>query len=209
MEPLPEPPPAATLDPATTTWSAGRRLFRVHGASPANGFNPGYGRGRFHPLHDSRGESIPTLYAADEIDGALSESVFRDITGSVGHIHRADLDPLRLSRLVLEVDLRLVDLTGLALRRLGLTRGQLIEAPARSYGKTARWAETLHEACASAHGLMWVSRQLDTARAVVLFGDRVRPSWQRPDGPAEPLGGGRGFPRVCAAAGRANIAVVQ
>ena len=209
MELLPEPPPSAALDPATTTWSARRRLFRVHGASPVNAFNPGYGRGRFHPLRDSRGESIPTLYAADEVDGALSESVFRDITGSGGHIHRADLDPLRLSRLLLEVDLRLVDLTGLALRRLGLTRVQLIEAPARFHGKTARWAEALHEACASAQGLTWVSRQLDTARAVVLFGDRVDASRLRPDGPTEPLGGGRGFRRVCAAAARANIAVIQ
>lgn len=114
MEPLPEPPPAAGLDPATETWSAGRPLFRVHDASAANGFNPGHGRGRFHPLRNRRGESIPTLYAADEIDGALSETVFRGVRGPGGRIHRADLEPLRLSRLALQADLRLVDLTGLA-----------------------------------------------------------------------------------------------
>ena len=209
MEPLPEAPPADALDPATTTWSAGRRLFRVHDASPANAFNPGYGRGRFHPIRNRRGESIPTLYAADEIDGALSESVFRGVTGSGGSIRRADLGPFRLSRLVLETDLRLVDLTALALRRLGLTREQLIHAPERLYRETAGWAEALHEAESSAHGLTWVSRQCDTARVVVLFGDRVDASRLRPDGPAEPLHGGRGFRRVCEAAGRANIAVIQ
>ena len=209
MEPLPEPPPPSALDPATTTWRAGRQLFRVHDASPANAFNPGCGRGRFHPVRNRRGESIPTLYAADEIDGALSESVFRGVGASGGRIQRADLEPLRLSRLVLETDLRLVDLTGLALRRLGLTRVQLIEAPERLYRQTARWAEALHEAESSAHGLTWISRQCDTARVVVLFGDRVDASRLRPDGPAEPLRGGRGFRRVCEAAGRANIAVIQ
>ena len=209
MEPLPEPPPAAGLDPATTTWSAGRPLFRVHGASSANAFNPGHGRGRFHPLRDGRGESIPTLYAADEIDGALSETVFRGVRGSDGRIHRADLQPWRLSRLVLDADLQLVDLTGLALRRLGLARGQLIEAPERLWRETAGWAEALHEACRVAHGLLWISRQCDTATAVVLFGDRVDESWLRPDGLAEALHRGRGFRRVCDAAGRANIAVIQ
>ena len=209
MEPLPEPPPAATFDPATTTWSAGRRLYRVHDVAPANAFNPGHGRGRFHPVRDGRGESIPTLYAADEIDGALSETVFRGVRGSGGRLHRADLESLYLSRLVLEVDLRLVDLTGLALRRLGLTRGQLLEAPERLYRATARWAEALHEADPNAHGLQWVSRQCDTARAGVLFGDRVDPSRLRPEGPAEPLRAGTGFRRVCDAAGRANIVVVQ
>ena len=209
MEPLPDPPPAAALDPATTTWRVGRRLYRVHDASPANAFNPGYGRGRFHPVHDGRGRPIPTLYAADAIDGALSESVFRGVGASGGRIHRADLEPLRFSRLVLDADLRFVDLTGLALRRLGLTRGQLIEAPEWLYRSTARWAEALHEAESTAHGLLWVSRQCDTAKAVVLFGDRVEASWLRADGPAEPLHGGRGFRRVCEAAGRANIVVIQ
>jgi hypothetical protein len=209
MEPPPEPPPPAALDPATRTWSAGRRLYRVHDASPANAFNPGYGCGRFHPIRDSRGEPIPTLYAADQIAGALSESVFRGVRASGGRIHRADLEPLRLSRLVLEADLRLVDLTGLALRRLGLTRAQLIEAPEWLYRSTARWAEALHEADSTAQGLLWVSRQCDTARVVVLFGDRVDASRLRPDGPAEALHRGPGFQRVCEAAGRANIAVIQ
>ena len=208
MEPLPE-PVAADLDPATTTWRAGRRLFRVHGDTPANAFNPGYGRGRFHPIRDRQRQPVPTLYAADRIAGALSETLFRDVTASGGRIHRADLDSLCLSRLVLEADLRLIDLTGLALRRLGLTRRQLIEAPARCYRDTARWAEALHQACAVAHGLMWVSRQFDTAKAVLLFGDRVDHTVLRPTGPVEPLYRGRGFQRVCEAAGHANVAVIQ
>lgn len=205
---LPE-PVVASLQPATTTWKAGRRLFRVHGRQGANAFNPGYGRGRSHPIPDGHGRPVPTLYAADRIAGALSETLFRDVTASGGRIHRADLESLRLSRLVLQADLRLVDLTGLALRRLGLTRGQLLEAPARCYRQTARWAEALHEACSIAHGLMWVSRQFDTARTVVLFGDRVGDAVLRPAGSVEPLHRGRGFRRVCEAAGIANITVIH
>ncbi len=161
MEPLPEPPPAATLDPATTTWSAERRLYRVHGSEwAANDFNTGFGRGRFHPIWNHRGKSIPTLYAADGVDGALSETVFRGVGGSGGRIHGADLEHLRLSRLVLDADLQLVDLTGLALHRLGrLKRRQLLEAPEWLYRETARWAEALYEAQSTAHGLLWVSRQ--------------------------------------------------
>lgn len=169
MARLPE-PVAANLRPATATWNAGRSLFRVHGRTRADTFNPGYGRGRFHPIRDSRGVPIPTLYASDEIDGALSEVPFRGVTASGGGIHRSSLESLFLSRLVSEIDLQLVDLTGLALRRLGVTRDQLVEVPARRYRDTARWAEALHQACADAHGLMWVSRQCDTAKAVVLFG---------------------------------------
>ena len=211
METLPKPSPSVRLDPATKVLSAGDHLFRVHGARPANAFNPGdgCGRGRFHPLRNRRGKLIPTLYAADEIDGALSETVFRGVGGAGGRINRADLESLRLSRLVLEADLPLIDLTGLALRRLGLVSRQLLEAPERLYEETARWAEALHEADPNAHGLLWVSRHCDTARAVVLFGDRVDPSRLRPEGPAEPLHGGSGFRRVCEAAGRANIAVIQ
>ena len=138
-------------------------------------------------------------------------------TGSLAHCRKpcfvtsplpAD-ESLRLSRLVLQADLRLVDLTGLALRRFGLTRGQLLEAPARCYRQTACWAEALHEASSIAHGLMWVSRQFDTARAVVLFGDRVGDAVLRPAGSTEPLDCGRGFRRVCEAAGIANVAVIH
>lgn len=209
MEPLPEPPPAAELNPVTTTWSAEQRLFRVHGDRPANQFNPRFGRGRFHPLRNRQRDWIPTLYAADKIDGALSETVFRGVGSSGGRVHRADLGSLRLSQLVLEADLRLVDMTGLALRRLGLTRGQLLEAPERLWATTARWAEALHEAESSAHGLLWISRQCDTASAVVLFGDRVDTSWLRPASGPEALHVGPAFQRVCEAAERANITVIR
>ena len=144
------------LAPLLTTWQAGRKLFRVHSRDlPCDAFNPGYGQGQFHPINDRYGNPIPTLYAAGGIDGALSETVFRNVTAAGGRVHRSDLEPLVLSRLLVAQDVKLVDLTGLALRRLGLTRSQLIDAPPRQYAYTRRWAETLHRASPDAHGLIW------------------------------------------------------
>lgn len=208
MGPVPI-PDVSDLDPKLATWKAGRRLFRVHSEGvAANTFHPGYGRGRFHPIRSAAARAIPTLYAADKINGALSESVFRDITAD-GRVHREDLRPLLLSRLIQETELQLIDLTGLAIRRLGLTRAELIEAPPRQYRDTARWAEALHGACPVAHGLMWVSRQFDTAKAIVLFGDRVAERSLRDEENSEPLHRGRGFQRVCEAAALANVTVVD
>lgn len=200
----------ADLDPKLTPRKAGRRLFRLHANGvDADAFNPGYGRGRFHPIEDEAGKVIPTLYAADRINGALSESVFRDITAAGGRVHREELRTLVLSRLIQQTDLQLIDLTGLALRRLGLTRVQLLDAPPRHYRETARWAEALHRACPAAHGLMWVSRQFDTSKVMVLFGDRIADMVLRDAENSESLYGGRGFQRVCEAAALGNITVID
>ena len=199
-----------TLAPLLTTWRAGRRLFRVHPRDlPGDAFNPGYGRGRFHPINDPNGNRIPTLYAADRIDGALSETVFRNVTATAGgRIHRADLEPLVLSRLLVAQDLTLIDLTGLALRRLGLTRSQLIDTPPRRFAYTRRWAETLHRTSPDAQGLVWVSRQFDRSRALMLFGDRVSGNALTPTGLSESLARGSGFRRVCDAAMQADIPII-
>ena len=89
-----------------------------------------------------------------------------------------------------------------------MTRAQLIESPERCYRETARWAEALHEVAANAHGLMWVSRQCDTAKGIVLFGDRVNAYVLRPLEAPEPLYEGIGFDRVCEVAGRADITLI-
>ena len=197
------------LTPLLTTWRAGRRLFRVHPRNlPCGAFNPGYGRGRFHPINDRNGDSIPTLYAANRIDGALSETVFRNVTAAGGDVHRTDLEPLVLSRLLIAQDLELVDLTGLARRRLGLTRSQLIDAPPRRYAYTRRWAETLHRASRDAHGMVWVSPQFDRSMALLLFGDRVTVNMLQPTGLSESLARGTGFRRVCDAAVKADIPII-
>lgn len=49
----------------------------------------------------------------------------------------------------------------------------LIDTEKDQYPGTRQWAEAIHAQHPDIQGLSWVSRQDDSARAVVLFGDRV------------------------------------
>lgn len=204
------PSPPATLDPLLTTWKAGRRIFRVHPKDIAPvAFNPGEGRaGRFHPIFDRRGRPIPTLYAADRIDGALSETVFHGMVAG-GVVLRAQLRCLCITELELANDLVLANLTGHGLRRLGLTRSELLECGAAHYSATARWAEALHAADSNLAGLVWVSRQFDTSKALVIFGDRVAQIPLLEVGTPSPLSRGAGFRLVQKAGVEADITIVE
>jgi hypothetical protein len=71
------------------------------------------------------------------------------------------------------------------LRKLGMTREQPVDTEKDQYPATRKWAEAIHHQCPQAQGLSWVSRQDDSARAVVLFGDRI------PDGTLRPAGNSR------------------
>jgi len=56
-----------------------------------------------------------------------------------------------------------------------LQRRDLIDTPVGDYPRTREWAFRLH-AETSAYGLLWISRQDDEAKALVLFGDRITES---------------------------------
>ena len=48
-------------------------------------------------------------------------------------------------------------------------------------------SQAIHRQCPQAQGLCWISRQDDTARAVVLFGDRIPAEALRPGGGSRSL----------------------
>lgn len=174
-------------------------------------FNPGKGLGRFHPFTDPGGDVVPILYAAENLEGALSETVFHSVPfrGTRKSIRRITLKPLVVSTLICDRDLRLVQLFGFGLRRLGVTRLRLIEARKRQFPRTAAWAQALHACDESIDGLIWVSRQNDGTRSVVLFGDRVSVSSLRcVDGPI-PLKEGPGYDAVVRAANQAGILIFE
>src|SRR6266545_575581 len=175
---LPEPPGLAALDPLLEIWPRGRSLTRCHNLRyGSRDFNPGHGLGRFHPFSDVSGNPVPTLYAADGVDGALSETAFHDVParGFLKAMPRERLKTLGLSFLAPRRDLVLVQLHGFGLRRLGVTREELIASDAEEYLRTALWARALHACRPEADGLVWVSRQHDRSLCLVLFGDRVKP----------------------------------
>ncbi len=185
----PEPP--ATLHITLFELAQRQVLHRVHQDQyHAHQFNPGVqGNARFSPIHDGQGKPIPTLYGGTTMDCALMESVFHDVPHTSGFksFDRGKLVRQMHSTVELTQPLQVVDLASVPLRKLGVTRKQLIDTEKDQYPVTRKWAETIHRQCSRAQGLSWVSRQDDSARAVVLFGDRIPDEALRPQGTSASL----------------------
>ena len=127
------------------------------------------------------GAVIPTLYAGTTLDCALMESVFHDVPFASGlknwskatHVAGKVYSTITLNR-----NLALIDLSSVPLRKLGVSRKELIESDSSQYEETRPWALALHDQYLKAEGLTWTSRQADPARALVLFEDRLaRPAF--------------------------------
>jgi RES domain len=186
-------PLAESLDAKLITWGAGEIMYRVHDAVyAADSFNPSpLGNARFSPIRDPSGSVIPTLYAATTPQGALMETVFHDVPYKPGfkRVSIARLAGKLSSTVVFLLDFQLIDLGKVGLRRLGVHPHDLIDTTKAHYPETRKWAESLYAAYPQGQGLIWPSRQDDRARAVVLFGTRVRASELRPAGLSIPLMG--------------------
>ena len=173
MEAVPRPP--ADLDPQIEPWESGRRIVRCHSrAQHEREFNTTTYLRRFRPLmHDDA--IVPTLYGADDLLGALSETVFHDVPvrGADRRVARSQIDRWVWSELSPRRDLHLVSLHGTGLRRLQVTPGELIESGAAHYAETVPWSDALHDVAAKPDGLCWRSRQHNDSLAIMLFGSRV------------------------------------
>jgi hypothetical protein len=209
---LPAPDPGA-IEPLLLRWERGTPLVRCHDVRfGATEFNPGLGAGRFHPFDDLKsGKTVPVLYAADDFDGALSETVFHNVAvrGPKKKVGRFMLEAMVVSTLACERDLSLAQLYGYGLNRLGVTRLELIESGSGEYPWTAAWAQALHACDETIDGLIWVSRQNDGSRAVVLFGDRVPRSELRIARHPMTLYISPGFDEVQEAAEKAGILILD
>lgn len=208
----PEPPDPATLDPLIEIWPRGRSFVRCHDLRFApRELNPGFGRGRFHPFHDPAGRPVPTLYAADRMEGALSETIFHEIPvrGPLKSIPRWRLKNLGVSSLSPARGLTLAQLYGLGLPRLGIARAELIASDVAEYPRTVLWAQALHAHRPDLDGLIWVSRQNDACFSLILFGDRVGDKDLQIVRPPMVLASAAGFAHVQRAAEAAGIAILD
>jgi hypothetical protein len=155
-------------------------MHRVHDARyAANLFNPSKsGNARFSPIRDEVGVVIPTLYAATTPRGALMETTFHDVPYKSGfkRVSTSRMAGKLHSTLTFQVDFRLIDLSRVALRKLGVAPSHLIDTTKAHYPETRRWAEAIYSQYPKAQGLRWTSRQDDRSQAVVLFGTRVQPA---------------------------------
>ena len=185
------PVPPATLHATLTELPKGQVLHRVHQDQyRADQFNPGVrGNARFSPIQNDQGQSIPTLYCGTTMECALMETVFHDVPHTAGFktLDKGKLAGQVHSTVEVAQPMKVVDLASVPLRKLGVTRKLLIDTEKDQYPATRKWAEALHRQYPDAQGLSWVSRQDDSARAVMLFGDRIPDSALKSQGVSRSL----------------------
>lgn len=207
-------PPAKRLDATLVTWGGGLEFHRVHDlAFGGSEFNTSAkGNARFSPITDDAGVLIPTLYAGTTLDCALMETIFHDVPFKAGFkpFSKLKMDGKVHSVLVPTEDLRLIDLSTVALHKLGVKRTQLIDTTKAHYPAIRRWAQALYTQFPDAQGLRWTSRQDDQAHAVMLFGTRLSPYNLGWDGlPEGLLPDGHAYPPVIDLAARIGITLVD
>lgn len=203
-------PAPSGAEPRIEVWPAGREIVRVHPASHgARAFNRSARPARFRPVR-SGGHIVGSLYGAEGPWAALSETALRDVpvAGPRRALPLASVSGLVISRLRPRRDLALIELHGFGLRRLGLLRSEVIDTTAGGYPATAALAQRLFERAPNADGLVWMSRHLDSQRALMLFSGRVSGRDLAPLGPGLPLGFGRGLVALAEAAEAAGITLL-
>ncbi len=104
-------------------------------------------------------------------------------------------------------DLRLIELHGYGLKRLDLHPHELTSTDPTEYASTVAWAKALHAAATDADGLLWMSDQFNTQRALMLFGDRVSES-DLDAGSSLPFSFGAGLNSVERCANEAGIVIL-
>lgn len=154
---------------------------------------------------------MPILYGADALEGGLAETVFHNvpIRGEHRAVTRSSLLAKVISVVAPRRDLKLVQLHGFGLRRLELSRTDLLESDLSQHERTSSWARALHDWSEEVQGLVWVSRQHDTSLALVLFGDRVQRKDLEVVKAPLPLAKGVGLKKVRWAAELAGITILE
>lgn len=171
------PPPDPLPEPNVVLIGTGDVLHRVHARALAgNAFNPCRGgQTRFAPIHDAKGDCVPSLYAGSTVESAVYETVFHDVSLSARFktVPRKAVEERSHSTLLVRRDLRLAGLRVPDLLKWGVRREALIGSLPTQYGRTAQWARAIHSQCDDIDGLIWTSNLCDPDDALLLFGDRV------------------------------------
>jgi hypothetical protein len=164
------PDPPQPFDPEPIGLPAGETVFRVHNKNrDGHEFNPGVGRPtRFAFFGDP---IVPVLYGAATERAAIAETLLHDVPLTGGQLTQSAYRDRRMSQLTTNRDLRLASMMGLALRRLGVIADQVTTTAAAHYDRTVLWAQAAHGA--GFDGLVHMSRQCNSDRAYVFFGDRA------------------------------------
>lgn len=153
---------------------------------------------------DDPDKRFGTCYCGRQLDTAIAETVLHDEVPEKGQfkIRQEDIEARYLVTFAAGDDdgvLRLADLTGPHLKRLGGDNSLSAEQP---YDMPQKWSAAVHAHPAKVDGFLYVSRQLNDKKAVVVF-DRARGKFGTPA--YTPLAGA---PGLAAAKKRLGIVTV-
>lgn len=152
---------------------------------------------------------VPVLYGAEMEDAAIAETVLQQSPepGKRGAVYADKVAGMGIVSIAAKHDLLLIELCGHGLQKLRLLPEEITSTISNEYPRTVAWAKALHAAAPGAHGLLWMSHQFNTSKALMLFGDRVSDedfTAQRPMS----LNVGRGRAMVMGAASHAGILLI-
>lgn len=164
------PDPPAPFKARTIVMRRKTRMYRLHdNRFRTTEFNPGpNGTGRFHFFGTPQ---VPVLYTAATEAAAVAETLLRNIPATGGHISYGDYEGKVMAGLEIKREVRLASFLGTDLRALKVAPDQLTTTSGENYPQTRKWAEAAY--AAGFDGIAWMSRQDNSDRAYMFFGDRV------------------------------------
>jgi hypothetical protein len=130
---------------------------------------------------DDPNKRFGTCYCGQQLDTAIAETVLHDEVPEKGlfKIRQEDIDARYLVTFSAGADhgmLKLADLTGQHLKRMGGDNSLSAEYP---YDVTQKWGAAVNAHPANVDGFIFVSRQLNSKRAIVVF-DRAKAKFGPP-----------------------------
>jgi hypothetical protein len=154
---------------------------------------------------------VPTLYGADSLQGALAETILRDVPlhGDDRNVFSDRLIPYCYTALRARRPLLLAILHDPHVRRLRVGAVEIGSCAPADYPWTAVWAQAIHDDVPQADGLIWVPRHHNAARALMLFGSRVHAKDLAVDGETQALASGIGRREVARLLELAGIALIE
>lgn len=201
---------AALRKGRVATLGAGTILHHVHRATyNALDFNP-HADGvlwRFSPVRDDAG-AVPSWYASLTPEGALCETVFRDLVmlRQRSIFRRTALQGRVISSVRLLEDLPLLELHGDGLMSMRLPK-HVTQCEPYGYARSVAIGQHLYRACRDVAGFAWRSRINDAHISLVLYAPRTSSTFAEA-GDSLSLDEGLGLAAVMDLASRINCSIV-
>lgn len=141
------------------------RISRYHTGEPFFSTSGAY---RFDDNRKQKAQRFGTCYCGFDLETAIAESVLHDempVRG-VFRLSAGDFASRFLVRFEHKQDLKIADLTGIPLKRLGGTGAISTILP---YDLPQEWSKAVHRHPQHVDGILYMSRHLNNREAVVLF----------------------------------------